>query len=111
MKKIDAVIILTSFPDGIDLSGFWRELLQERLVACVTTLGKSESIYRWEEKIEEAKEQSVLIKTTRDKVESIDARIKQFHPYEVPELIVVPVIDGNVDYLNWVANSTGLNNQ
>ena len=106
MKKIDAVIILTSFPDGIDLSGFWRELLQERLVACVTTLGKSESIYRWEEKIEEAKEQSVLIKTTRDKVESIDARIKQFHPYEVPEILVLPVIDGYSGYIDWVQKAT-----
>ena len=109
MKEINTVIILTSFPEEMNLSGLWKELLEDRLAACITTLGKGKSVYRWKQQIEEAREQSVLIKTVRHKVEHVIERIKKSHPYEVPEVVVIPVINGNPDYLNWIEFSTAQN--
>ena len=75
------------------------------MAACVTVQGPVRSVYRWQGAIEEEPEQLVLIKTTRARVAALRERVVELHPYDVPELIVVPVIDGNAAYLRWVAES------
>ncbi len=101
-----AVVAWTTWPDGADVSDFARALVEERLAACVTTQAPVRSAYRWRGVVEEEQEQLVMIKTTRDRVGRIRERMRELHPAEVPELVVLPVVDGEPAYLAWVAEST-----
>ena len=100
------VVVWTTWPAGVDVSLFAHALVQERLAACVTTHSPVRSVYRWRGKVEQDAEQLVMIKTTRDRVEPLCDRMRALHPAEVPELVVLPVVDGNPAYLAWVAAST-----
>ena len=104
--SLTTVVAWTTWPGGADVSGFARTLIEERLAACVTTHSRVRSVYRWQGVIEEDDEQLVMIKTTGGRIEQLRERMRQLHPAEVPELIVLPVIDGNPGYLAWVAEST-----
>ena len=64
------------------------------------------SVYRWEGAVEQETERQVIIKTSRDRVVTLWERVRELHPYDVPEFIVLPVVDGNDAYLRWVADST-----
>ena len=101
-----AVVAWTTWPAGGDVSRFARMLVEERLAACVTAHGPVRSVYRWQGTIEEDQEQLVMIKTTRDRIAALRDRMGSFHPAEVPELVVLPVVDGNPAYLAWIAEST-----
>ncbi|MCY4637150.1 MAG: divalent-cation tolerance protein CutA [Acidobacteria bacterium] len=102
----EAVVAWTTWPAGGDVRGFARVLVEERLAACVTAHLPVRSVYRWQGAIEEDQEQLVMIKTTRDCIAALRDRMGELHPAEVPELVVVPVVDGNPAYLAWVAEST-----
>jgi periplasmic divalent cation tolerance protein len=65
-----------------------------------------ESIYRWEGRIERESERQVINKTTRERTAALWDRVRELHPYEVPEFIVVPIVDGNEAYLRWIGDST-----
>jgi periplasmic divalent cation tolerance protein len=65
-----------------------------------------ESIYRWEGRIEREAERQVIIKTTRERTAALWDRVRELHPYEVPEFIVVSIVDGNEAYLRWIGDST-----
>ena len=97
------VVILTTFPVDRDVEQFARTLVEERLAACVNILPPMQSIYRWKDAIESAEERQLLIKTNTDRVHDLETRIKASHPYEVPEFLVISVLDGSRDYLSWVA--------
>lgn len=101
-----AVVAWTTWPAEGDADRFARVLVEERLAACVTAQPTVRSVYRWRGAIEEDQEQLVMIKTTRDRIAALRDRIEELHPAEVPELVVVPVVDGNPAYLAWVAEST-----
>ena len=79
-----------------------RKIIQERLAACVQVEGPIESIYRWEEKIQEDEEWLVTVKTRRDKYESLEQTIKEIHPYDVPEIIGMPLTEGLRKYFEWM---------
>jgi len=83
-----------------------RKLLEERLAACVQVLGPVRSRYRWEGKLEEATEWLCLIKAKAADYERIESTIKEVHPYEVPEILAVPITAGNPDYLAWLRRET-----
>jgi periplasmic divalent cation tolerance protein len=102
----DYVIALTTLPADADGAAFGRTLVEERLAACVNLLPVMESVYRWEGKIEHDGERQVVIKTSRDRVAALWDRVRELHPYEVPEFVVIPIIDGNDAYLRWVGEST-----
>ena len=104
--SVGTVVAWTTWPDDADVSGFARTLVEERLAACVTTHSPVRSVYRWRGAIEEDREQLLMIKTTADRVDHLRKRMEQLHPAEVPELVVLPVVDGNPEYLAWVAEST-----
>jgi periplasmic divalent cation tolerance protein len=100
------VMVLTTLPVDADGPGFARSLVDERLAACVNLLAPMESVYRWEGNIEQETERQVVIKTSRDRVAMLWDRIRELHPYDVPEFLVLPIVDGNDAYLRWVADST-----
>jgi periplasmic divalent cation tolerance protein len=102
----DYVIVLTTIPADADGPAFGRTLVDERLAACVNLLPIMESVYRWEGRVEQESERQVVIKTARERVVALWERVREMHPYEVPEFVVLPIVDGNDAYLRWVGEST-----
>jgi periplasmic divalent cation tolerance protein len=80
-------------------------LVEQKLAACINIISV-ESIYRWNEKIEDERENLLIIKTTESKIDQLKKTIKEIHSYEVPECIILPIEDGLPDYLNWINDST-----
>jgi periplasmic divalent cation tolerance protein len=99
------VIVLTTFPVTGDVTTLARTLVDERLAACVNVLPPMASIYRWEGAVEQAREHQVIVKTTAARVDALKARLTALHPYDVPELLVLPLSDGGAGYLNWITAS------
>ena len=98
------VLVLTTFPeDGADTLAF--ALVGERLAACVNVLEPMRSIYRWKGRVETAVERQVIIKTTATKVAALEVRIKELHPYDLPEFVVLAIDSGCHAYLAWLGNS------
>ncbi len=104
--SVEYVVVLTTLPADADGPAFGRALLNERLAACVNLLAPMESVYRWEGQVEQETERQVIIKTTRDRLPALWDRVRELHPYEVPEFIVLAIADGNEAYLRWVGEST-----
>jgi len=100
------VIVLTTLPADADTETFGETLVRERLASCVSIGAPMTSLYAWKGAIERARERQVAIKTARDKVPLLKARLAALHPYDVPELLVLPVIDGGEAYLAWVRECT-----
>jgi periplasmic divalent cation tolerance protein len=102
----DYVIVLTTIPADADGPAFGRTLVEERLAACVNLLPVMESVYRWEGRVEHESERQVVIKTARERVVALWERVREMHPYEVPEFVVLAIVDGNDAYLRWMGEST-----
>lgn len=100
------VMVLTTIPTDVDGLAFGRALVDERLAACVNILPTMDSVYRWEGRVEHESERQVLIKTARERILSLWERVRELHPYEVPEFVVLSIVDGNDAYLRWVGEST-----
>ena len=100
------MIVLTTLGANADAAALAQTLVDERLAACVNILPVMTSIYRWKGQVEQAREQQLVIKTSADRVEALEARLRALHPYDVPEFLVLPV-DGGADvYLRWVRENT-----
>jgi periplasmic divalent cation tolerance protein len=103
----DAVLVcLCACPDLATARMLGRTLVDERLAACVQVLPGVESIYRWDGAVETAAETLLILKTTRTRLDALQARLVALHPYEVPELVALPAVAGLPAYLHWVAEST-----
>ena len=83
-------------------------LVAERLAACVNIGAPMTSVYRWQGTLTRDAERQLVIKTTADRLAAVKARLQQLHPYELPEIIVIPVVDGGAPYLDWVATATAV---
>ncbi len=99
------VVVFATFPDEATAERIGRLLLDERLVACVNVLPPIHSLYRWQGAIESGREVLCIMKTARA-VDVVAARIKALHPYEVPEVVAVPVVGGLPAYLKWVSDES-----
>lgn len=99
------VVVLSTFPTEQDAAALARVLVEEGLAACVNVLPPMQSIYRWEGRVERATEHQLVIKTAARRVEALKARLADLHPYDVPELLVLPVADGGADYLRWIQDN------
>jgi len=95
------VLVLTTFPADGDITGLARTLIDARLAACVTAQPGLTSIYRWQDTVEVTPEQQVMVKTTRGRLDALERRLTELHPYDVPEILVTPV-GGAEPYLAWV---------
>jgi len=100
------VVVLTTLPADADAPAFARQLVDERLAACVNLLPMMESVYRWEGRVEQETERQLVLKTSGERVAALWERVRELHPFEVPEFIVLPVSDGSDAYLRWVGEST-----
>jgi periplasmic divalent cation tolerance protein len=87
-----------------------QALIKNRLAACVQIIGSMTSIYRWEDNLEKTEEWLCLIKSKRSLFEKVEEKIKEVHPYKVPEIITLPIISGSEDYLEWLQNELKNNN-
>lgn len=102
----EVIIVLTNLPDRTAAHALAQELVTKRLAACVNVLADCSSVYRWKGAIENATEVPVLIKTRAARYAEVEAAIRRLHPYELPEIVAVPVVRGHGDYLEWVAAET-----
>ena len=100
------LVVLTTLPADFDAQSFGRTLVEERLAACVNLVALMESVYRWEGRIETESERQIIIKTSRDRLAALWDRVREMHPYEVPEFVVLQIVDGNEAYLRWIGEST-----
>lgn len=103
-------VVLVTCPEAA-ARGLVTDLIEERLAACGNILPGVESIYRWQGAIERAEECLVILKTTAAEAGRLVERIPDLHPYEVPEVLVLPVTAGHAAYLDWVAGNVGNSQQ
>lgn len=99
------IIGLSSYPDETGAARLGHRLVTEGLAACVTRLPAARSTYIWQGSVQEQAEVLLVIKTTAERLPALKARLCELHPYEVPELLVLPVAEGNEPYLQWVADT------
>lgn len=98
-------LVLTTTGSREEAQRIARALIERRLAACVNIVHGVESIYRWKEKIEQANEWLMLIKTTNSAYERVRDAIKDLHSYELPECICIEINDGGAEYLKWIGES------
>ena len=101
------LLALSTFPDAEAARRISNQLLAEKLAACANILPAVESIYRWKGNVENANETLVLFKLREDRQSAFQEKLRSLHPYEVPEIIFVPVSSGLPEYLRWVADNCG----
>ncbi len=102
----DVLLVLTNLPDRDTALKIANTLIEEKFAACVNVLGECTSVYRWQGAVENAAEIPLLIKTTASRYPALEAAIQRLHPYELPEIIAVPLARGLPAYLQWVAVET-----
>lgn len=96
------MLVLCTCCDEAEALRIANALVEERLAACVSLLPAVQSIYRWQEKVETAKEVLLLVKTTEDSFPRLEKRIVELHSYDTPEIIGLPIVAGLPKYLRWV---------
>jgi periplasmic divalent cation tolerance protein len=101
----EQIVVLVTVPSREVGEALAEALVGDGLAACVNLLGEMRSIYRWQGKIEREPEQLCVIKTTREVFATLRARVVALHPYEVPEVIALPIVDGHAPYLEWILAS------
>lgn len=104
----EALVVLTNCPDAAHAATLAALLVERRLAACVNVLPPCRSVYRWQGKTEDATEVPLLIKTTQACYPALETAIRENHPYELPEIVAVPVMRGLPAYLDWIAAETAL---
>ena len=101
------LLALSTFPDAEIARRISNQLVTERFAACANIFTSVESIYRWKEKIESGNETLVFFKLSEDRQSAFQDKLRSLHPYDVPEIIFVPVASGLPEYLQWVAENCG----
>ena len=102
----DKILVISNLPDRDSATRLAELLISRGQAACVNVLAPCTSIYHWQDKIESAEEIPVFVKTTREKYPDVERTIKAHHPYELPEIIQVPIAGGLPSYLEWISQET-----
>ncbi len=102
----DKLVVLCTCPDEDTAAVMARELVRKHLAACVNVQGRIRSIYRWNNEVTEDTEALMVIKTTTSRYRELERVIVELHPYELPEIIAVPIEQGFERYLAWIQDST-----
>jgi periplasmic divalent cation tolerance protein len=96
------VVVLSTFPNPEKAADIAKVVVGEQLAACASLVPTVRSIYRWQGELHDDTETLAILKTSRDRAEQLAARLVALHPYEVPEVVIVPVEGGHAPYLAWV---------
>jgi periplasmic divalent cation tolerance protein len=102
MSSEPVLVVLTNLPNRDSALRLARALVEQRLAACVNVMAECTSVYRWKGAIESATETPVLIKTPASRYAALEQAVRQLHPYELPEIVALPVEAGLPAYLAWV---------
>ena len=100
------LLVLTNLPDRAAAERLAGSLVEKRLAACVNILAPCKSVYRWKDTLQNDEEHPMLIKSTAERYPALEAAIRAGHPYELPEIIAVPIESGLPPYLDWIAAET-----
>jgi periplasmic divalent cation tolerance protein len=106
ISKKPCVVVFVTAANEESAAAIGRSVVEERLAACANLVGPIRSIYRWQGAVEDAPEYLLLIKTQASRYRALEARVKELHPYEVPEIVAIDIEKGWSPYLNWVHEST-----
>jgi periplasmic divalent cation tolerance protein len=107
VERNEAVIVFTTVGVDVNAGAIASALVDERLAACVNVLPEMTSYFRWRGAVEQAEERQLVIKTTRAQLPALEQRLHDLHPYELPEFLVVSVLQASEAYFKWVVDSTG----
>ncbi|MGQ9617798.1 MAG: divalent-cation tolerance protein CutA [Candidatus Aminicenantia bacterium] len=105
-EKSEFILVITTIPDAEKGEEIAKKLVEERVSACVTVIPAYASFYWWEEKIERQQEFILFIKTKSSLYEKLENMILSLHPYTLPEIIAIPIVEGSKSYLNWLKKET-----
>jgi periplasmic divalent cation tolerance protein len=103
---MNSLLVVTNLPDRESAEELATLLIDRRLAACVNILGPCTSVYRWQGEIQRDEEYPLLIKTVSSRYADLESAIRASHPYELPEIIAVPIAHGLPAYLQWVESET-----
>jgi periplasmic divalent cation tolerance protein len=107
MTAEKVVLAVCTFPDRETAQRISNQLVTDKFAACANILPAVESIYRWKEKIESGNETLVLFKLSENRQSAFQEKLRSLHPYEVPEIIFIPISSGLPEYLRWVVENCG----
>jgi periplasmic divalent cation tolerance protein len=99
------IIILVTTKDKKEATKIARGLLEAKLIACANIVEGIQSLFWWQGKIDSAKEVLLILKTKKILSKKVASKVKLLHSYKTPEIIALPIVDGNKDYLDWIASS------
>jgi periplasmic divalent cation tolerance protein len=103
---MSALLVFTNLPDRAAAERLADLLVEKKLAACVNILAPCRSVYRWKSEVQHDEEHPMLIKTTRERYDALEQALREGHPYELPEIIAVPIERGLPAYLEWVRAET-----
>ena len=103
---MSTLLVFTNLPDRAAAERIADALIEQRLAACVNILAPCRSVYRWKDALQHDDEHPLLVKTTSERYAALEAAIRAAHPYELPEIVALPVERGLPAYLEWVAAET-----
>ena len=103
---MECIIIFVTCKDKEEAEKISLKLLEDHLVACVNIVDHVTSLFHWEGKIDRASEILLSIKTRHDLFDAVKHAVKDIHSYDVPEIIAIPIVEGDEDYLNWIKKET-----
>lgn len=98
-------IVLVTVKDKLEAQDITKKLIQEKLAACVNILDSVESHFWWQGKVDSSQEALMVIKTKEDLFDPLVKMVKSLHSYSTPEIIALPIIKGDMEYLNWIKDS------
>jgi periplasmic divalent cation tolerance protein len=103
---MSALLVLTNLPDRATAERLADMVVERKLAACVNILAPCRSVYRWKDAVQHEEEHPMLIKTTAERYPALEQALREGHPYELPEIVAVPMERGLPAYLDWVAAET-----
>ena len=101
------IVVLITAKDAVEAKTISDQLLAKKLIACANIVEGVQSVFWWQGKIDQAKETLMVLKSEQRLFKKIVKTVKAHHSYEVPEIIALPIVDGNPDYLKWIDESVG----
>ncbi len=103
---VDEIVVLVTASSTQEAQKLGKDLVQEKLAACVNVIPKIISIFNWHEDVCEEEEVLMIVKTSGEKFSALEKKVKQMHSYDVPEIIALPIVAGSKEYLNWIRKET-----